>query len=130
MHNERPIGHWFSVDRLFEEAPKKESPEFRAASVEAKGELIEVRLEVIGLYGPLVGPEQPAFEEASDAVNPGQGHMGRIACGGYNMGPVEIGVPDSSRVRGQTIGDNDGPRPHALKQERAQRQCLGVGDDA
>jgi hypothetical protein len=50
------------MDRLFEEAPKKEPPEFRAASVEAKGELIEVRLEVIGLYGPLVGPEQPAFE--------------------------------------------------------------------
>lgn len=118
------------MDGLFEEAPKKEPPEFRAAPVEAKGELIKVRLEVIGLYGPLVGPEPPAFEEARDAVNPGQGHMGRIAGGGDNMGPMQIGVPDRHRVRGQAIGDDDGPRAHALKQERAQRRCLGVGDDA
>ena len=58
------------MDRLFEEAPKQEPPKFRAASVEAKDELIKVGLKVIGLDGALVGPEQPAFEEAGDAVNP------------------------------------------------------------
>jgi hypothetical protein len=57
---------------LFKKAPKKEPPEFRAPPVEAKRELVEVRLEVIDLYGPLVGSEQPAFEEAGDAVNPGK----------------------------------------------------------
>jgi hypothetical protein len=71
---------------LFKKAPKKEPPEFRAPPVEAKRELVEVRLEVIDLYGPLVGSEQPAFEEAGDAVNPGQGHMGWFAGAGYDMG--------------------------------------------
>ena len=102
------------ADRLFEESPKEEPPEFRAAPVEAKSEFAEVRLEVVGLYGPLVGPKQPAFEEAGDAVSSGQGHMGRIAGGGYDMGLMEIAAPDSGRVRGQTIGANDGPRPYAV----------------
>jgi len=68
---------------LFEETPKKEAPELRAAPVEAEGELVEVRLEVIRLHGPLMGPEQPSFEEAGDAVNPRQRHMGRVAGAGH-----------------------------------------------
>ena len=46
------------------------------------------------------------------------------------MGPMDIGVPDRCWVRGQTIGDNDGARLNALKQERAQCWCLSVGDNA
>jgi hypothetical protein len=34
---------------LFEESPKEEPPEFRAAPVEAKSGLAEVRVEVVGL---------------------------------------------------------------------------------
>lgn len=122
VHHERSIGHGFHMDGLLKEAPKKESPEFRAAAVEAKGELVEIRLEVIGFHGPLVGSQQPAFKEAGDAMHPRQGHMGRFARTGYDMGLMQVVVPHGGRVRGQAIGDNDGTRLYAVQQERAQRR--------
>ena len=50
-------------------------------------------------------------EGRTDAV---KAYLSRIAGGGYDMGLMEIAVPDSGRVRGQTIGANDGPRPYAV----------------
>jgi hypothetical protein len=45
------------LDRLLEKTPKEETPELGAAAVEAKGKLVEIRLEVVYLHGPLMGPE-------------------------------------------------------------------------
>jgi hypothetical protein len=51
------------VDGLFEEAPKQQSAERRVTTIEAKDELVEVGLEVVGdgdrnrSYSPLGGAE-------------------------------------------------------------------------
>jgi len=45
------------LDRLFEETPEEEASELRTTPVEAKGELVKVALEVIGLHRSLMGTE-------------------------------------------------------------------------
>lgn len=111
------MGRWLHLDRSREEAPKKKPPEFRAAPVAAKGELVEIRLAAIGLHGTRVGSERPALEEVGDAANPRQS-MGRFAGTGHDPGLRQIVVSDGGRARGRAIGD-DGTRLHAVRQERA-----------
>ena len=55
------------------------------AAVKAKGKLVEIRLEMVRLDGALMGPEEPSFEKACDAMNTGQGYVGRIAGFGNDM---------------------------------------------
>jgi hypothetical protein len=99
IYDEGPIGHGLHLDRLLEETPKEETPELRAAAVEAKGKLVEIRLEVVYLHGPLMGPEQPSFEQACDAMNAGQGYVGRVAGSGHGMGIMQVVVANGQRVR-------------------------------
>ena len=130
IHDKSPIRYGLHLNRLLKEAPKQEATKLRFAPVETEGELVEVRLKMVGLHGPLMGSEQPPFEEAGDTVNSRQGHMGRVAGSGHHMGFVEVVVSNRLRVRGQAIGDNDGPRAHIVEQERAQCRCSGIGNDA
>lgn len=130
IHDESPIRYGLHLNRLLKEAPKQEAPELRFAPVETQGELVEVRLKMVGLHGPLMGSEQPPFEEAGDTVNPRQGHMGRVAGADHHMGLVEVVVSKRLRVRGQAIGDNDGPKAHIVEQERAQCRRSGIGNNA
>ena len=78
------------------------------AAVEAKGELVEIRLKMVRLDGALMGPEEPSFEKTCDAMNTGQGYVGRIAGFGNDMWFVPVVLADSRRIRRQTVGDNDG----------------------
>jgi hypothetical protein len=87
------------LERLLEKTPKEETPELRAAAVEAKGKLVEIRLQVVCLHGPLMGPEQPSFEQACDAMNAGQGYVGRVAGCDHRMGIMEVVVANGQRVR-------------------------------
>jgi len=43
---------------------------------------------------------------------------------------VRIVVPDGGRVRYPPVGNDDGARLDVIEQERPQRRCLCVGDDA
>ena len=119
MLDQRPVGHRRFLDGLFEEAPKQQPPELRATPVEAKDELVEVGLEVVGGNGSLVGAQQPPFEETGDAVNSGQRHMGRLPGADNDMGLMLIAVPNRGRVRGQPISNNDGSRFYTVEEERA-----------
>lgn len=129
-HDESPIRYRLHLNRLLKDAPKQEATELRFAPVETEGELVKVRLKMVSLDGPLMGSEQPSLEEAGDTVDPRQGHMCWVAGSGHHVGLVEVVVSDCRRVRGQAIGDNDGPRAHIVEQERAQCRRSGIGNDA
>jgi len=57
VDDEGPIRHWLHLDRLFEKTTKQKPPKLRAAAIEAKGKLVEIRLEMVRLDGPLMGSE-------------------------------------------------------------------------
>jgi hypothetical protein len=54
VDDEGPIRHWLHLDRLFEKTTKQNPPKLRAAAIEAKGKLVEIRLEMVRLDGPLM----------------------------------------------------------------------------
>lgn len=130
IYDEGPVRYRLNLHRVFKEASKKETPELRLAPVETEGELVEVRLKVIRLYGALMGSEQPPLEEAGDAVNSRQGDMGWVARSGDHRGPVDVVVSNPLRVGGQTVGDNNSAGTYIVVQKRTQGRRLGVGDDA
>lgn len=129
VDDEGPIRHWLHLDRLFEKTTKQKPPKLRAAAIEAKGELVEIRLEMVRLDGPLMGPEQPSFEKTCDAVHTGQGYMGRIAGFGDDMWLVPVVFANRRRIRRQTVGDDDGAWHDTVKQKQAKCGRLSVGND-
>ena len=66
------VGHGSpSFHQTADEAPEDQATVARVSTVEAKDELVEVGVQVLVAYRPLMGPEQPAFQERSHAVNVG-----------------------------------------------------------
>jgi len=59
IHDEGPVGDRPYHDCLFEETPEEEAAELRTTPVEPEGKLVKIALEVVGLYGSLMGAEQP-----------------------------------------------------------------------
>ena len=128
--DESSVRYRFDLDRLFQESPEQQATELCFAPVEAERELVEVGLKMVGLHGPLMGSEQPPLEKAGDTVNSGQGHMGRVTRSGYHLGHVKVVVANRLRVRGQTVGDNEGAWSHIVVQKGAQGRRSGIGDEA
>ena len=54
----------------------------RVAAIEAKGKFIQIGVHIRGGHCPLVGAEQPALEERSNAMNVRQQNVRRIAADG------------------------------------------------
>ncbi len=65
------VGDGVDHDRLLHEAIKELSPVARPASIEPKGELIEVELQVLVADRPLVGTQDPALQQGCDSMDAG-----------------------------------------------------------
>lgn len=63
VNDELAVGHWWGIDRLLHQSKEQHSARPRAAPVEPEAELVQVRLQVVGLDRALMGAEQPAFGE-------------------------------------------------------------------
>ena len=84
---------------------------------------------MVGLDGALMGPEEPSFEKTCDAMNTGQGYVGRIAGFGDDMWLVPVVLANSRRIGRQTVGDDDGAWHDTVKQKQAKCGRLSVGND-
>ena len=62
------------------------------ATIEAEGEFVEVGIQMRGGDRFLVGAEQPAFEQRSNAMYPRHGNVCRIAAAGNVGHPVPISL--------------------------------------
>ena len=69
VDHELAVGHGGRCDGELHQAEEEHASRARVAAVEAEGELVEVRIEVLGANHALVGAKQPALEQARDAVN-------------------------------------------------------------
>src|SRR3989475_2807180 len=65
------IRNGFDAYRLLSQPEEELAATSRSASVESKGELLQVVIEVLVTDRPLMGPDQPPFEQRYHKVNPG-----------------------------------------------------------
>ena len=62
----------FDGDGLLDQSEKQFATVSGCSTVEAKGELVQVVVQMCVTYGALMGAEQPAFEQRDHAVDPWQ----------------------------------------------------------
>ncbi len=67
-----PVGERWRANGKLYQAVEEQSARPRVPPVEAEAELVEVRLQVVGLHCALVGAEEPSLGERGDPVNTGQ----------------------------------------------------------
>jgi hypothetical protein len=59
-------------DRLLDQAVEELPSVLRGASIEAKGEFVQIGVEVLTTDGPLVRAQQPALQKGRDTMNPAE----------------------------------------------------------
>ncbi len=80
VFHEVPIGDRLGGDGLLDEAEEQLPTVARTSAVESKRELVQVVVEMRLRHRPLMGAEQPAFEQRDDAVHP------------WKLGDRQVGV--------------------------------------
>jgi hypothetical protein len=91
---------------LFEESPEQEPPKIGTTPVEAKRELVERALKMIGLYRALVGAEKPSFEQGRNPANGGHGDVSGIAAVSEENSPMRQSVLGQIVVATPTMGQH------------------------
>jgi hypothetical protein len=71
MSHELPVAHWVVVDGKLQESVEDHPSTPRSASVEAKGELIEIVLEMCVVDTTLMRAEVPPLDEGGTRCTPG-----------------------------------------------------------
>ena len=74
-----------------EESEEEQASTAGVAAVESKGEFVEIGVQMLRCNRPLVGAEQPAFEQRSNAMHPWHENVCRIS----GAGNVDRAVPVS-----------------------------------
>ena len=67
-----------SADGLGEESVEEEPASRGPATIEVKGELVEVIVQVLFADGALMRAQAPALEEGGHTVDPGEGNVGGL----------------------------------------------------
>lgn len=106
--DELPVAHRVVIDRQLEESIEEEPAAPRAATIETEDELVEITLQVRIGDRALVGAEDPALGQGSDAVYTRKHEMGRLAAALYVDRLVHVVVPHGRRVARPPIGDKGG----------------------
>ena len=98
--------YWRKGHRLFDESVKQQPSGSGCAAVKAKGELVEIVIQMICPARSLVGSEQPALEQGDHLVDAGQ-QIIWIAALSHNAVPVASGF--QTPVTPPAVSLNFGP---------------------
>ena len=63
---------------LFHEPQKEQTAASGVAAIEAKGEFVEIGIQILRGDRPLMGAQQPAFEQRGNAMDCRQANVSRI----------------------------------------------------
>ena len=102
----------------------------RGPTVEAKDKLVEVVVQVLGAYGALVSPKEPALQQRSDPVNSRHHYVGRVAAGRDVFGVVGVarfGKPGAG-LSLPPVGLYDCPWLHRSLHERHEVPLRTISD--
>jgi hypothetical protein len=77
---------------MFQKPQEEQTSATGVAAIEAEGKFVEVGIQILCGNRPLVGAEQPAFEQRSHAMNRRHGNVGRISAAGDvdSVAPVSL----------------------------------------
>ena len=76
--------HVLDLDGLLQQPVEEHAAAVRVPAVEAKGELVEVEVELADADPAVVRAEEPALEQRGDAVNAGQVDVCGITAGRHD----------------------------------------------
>ena len=103
---------------MLHESVKKFAPVLGEPAVEAESEFVEIRLEVRGGDGSLMGAAQPAFKQGDDQVNMVEFATGRLASGGDDVGMVIKPGGLEPVINREAIAHHQGARLHVVPDEQ------------
>ena len=91
---------------MLQQTEKEQAATARVATIEAEGEFIDIGTQMRGCNRPLMGAEQPAFEQRSNPMYPRHGNVRRIATAGYVGHSVTISLFGKTVVSFPPVGVN------------------------
>jgi len=94
---EGAVGDGRGLGPLLGKAEEEHPHVARLAPIEAERELVQVRLEVLGLHSAMMGAKEPALQQGDDPV-----HRGQQAGGSRQAASVPNRSSNSTRVLGKS----------------------------
>jgi len=122
------IGNSVRLDGLLQETIKEQPAGLGRATVESKGEFVEIVLEVGIADSAVVGPKPPSLQKGGDSVNSRHGDVGWLATGSQTLGSVLIsGTGEGNVARPSVRVDHRSP-DHSPLDKRHEAPRRGVID--
>src|SRR4030065_231432 len=93
MNDKLRVGSRLEEYGLFHEPVEELPPVPGGATVEAECELVEVEIELLSRYRPLMGAQQPALQPGRHPMHPGQECHRRLPAPADHPGLVRVSFP-------------------------------------
>src|SRR3972149_3618848 len=120
MNNKLRVGSRLEKYGLSPEPVEELPPVPRRSAVEAECELVEVEIELLSRYRPLMGAQQPALHQGRHPMHPGQEGHRRLPAPADHPELVRVSLSLESLVSFPSIRDHNGSRlDRALYEARA-----------
>jgi len=110
MNDKLRVGSRLEEYGLFHEPVEELPPVPRRSAVEAECELVEVEIELLSRYRPLMGAQQPALQQGRHPMHPGQECHRRLPAPADHPGLVRVSLSLESLVSFPSIRDHYGSR--------------------
>src|SRR3990172_1041739 len=110
MNDKLRVGSRLEEYGLFHEPVEELPPVPRRSAVEAECELVEVEIELLSRYRPLMGAKQPALQQGRHPMHPGQECHRRLPAPADPPGLVRVSLSLESLVSFPSIRDHYGSR--------------------
>src|SRR4030066_431811 len=110
MNDKLRVGSGLEKNSLFHEPVEEFPPVPGRSAVETECELVEVEIELIPRYRPLMGAQQPALQQGRHPMHPGQECHRRLPAPADHPGLVRVSLPLEPLVSFPSIRDHYGSR--------------------
>src|SRR2546422_4842807 len=104
------VGSGTDSDRLLGQAVEELPSVLRGASIEAKGEFVQVGVEGLTTDGPLVRSQQPALQKRRDTMDPRKKSRGILGAALQDVSRVAIAVRGKRSIGLQPIAHHHAAR--------------------
>src|SRR3990172_8079223 len=110
MNDKLRVGSRLEEYGLVHEPVEKLPPVAGGATVEAECELVEVEIELLARYRPLMGAQQPALQQGRHPMHPGQECHRRLPAPADHPGLVRVSLPLESLLSFTSLPPHYGSR--------------------
>ena len=130
MNDQLRIGSRLEENGLFHEPVEELPPVPGRSAVKAECELVEVEIELIPRYRPLVGAQHPALQQGRHPMHPGQECRCGLPAPADHPKLVRVSLPLEPLVAFPSIRDHDGSRLDRALHETSEASSGSVRNPA